>query len=52
LVVGNSSLRVNEDMGRVPIRKILDLTCEILLENERKVREIGGRGKNIHTSRS
>jgi hypothetical protein len=34
LVVGKSSSRVKEEMGRVPIWKIHDLTHEILLEKE------------------
>jgi hypothetical protein len=39
-------------MGRVPIWKIPDLTHEILLGKERKVRKIVGRGKKIHTNGS
>jgi hypothetical protein len=52
LVVGKSSSRENEEMGKVHVYKLLDLNHGISLEKERKFRKIVGRGKKIETSRS
>jgi hypothetical protein len=52
MVVGKYSSRVNEDMDRVPICKLPNISHEILLEEERKVRKFLGRGQRIETSRS
>jgi len=43
VVVGKSSSRVNEEMGRVPIWKLPDLNHIILPRKERKERKIVGR---------
>jgi hypothetical protein len=45
MVVGKSSSRVNEEMGRVPIWKLPDMTHKILLGKERKGRKFMGKGK-------
>jgi hypothetical protein len=45
MVVGNSSSRVNEEMGIVPIWKLPDLTHEILLWKERKEKK--NRGQRV-----
>jgi hypothetical protein len=52
LVVGKSSSRVNEEMGKVTVRKILDMTHEILLGKSRKVMKMMGRGNKIHMNGS
>jgi hypothetical protein len=47
MVVGNSSSRFNEEMGRVPIWKLPDMTNEIFLGKEIKGRKIMGRGGGV-----
>jgi hypothetical protein len=49
MVVKYSS-RVNEDMGRVIVWKLLDMTHEMLLGKTRKVKKIVGIGQKIHTN--
>jgi hypothetical protein len=39
-------------MGKISVWKLPDLTHEIFLEKERKVRKIVGRGNKIHMNRS
>jgi hypothetical protein len=45
LVVGESSSRINERMGSVPIWKFLYLTHEILLRKAKKEENLGQKDK-------